>query len=90
MNPAPRPRSNANWKALYRAAILETEKSVSKQKISLAVTAMLARQKELFGTINSDEKEDLEEALFLLRAYRNARDNIDSASAGETDATAAA
>jgi hypothetical protein len=76
VNPAPAPRSNADWKSLYRAAMLETEKSVVKQKISLAVTAVLARQKELFLCRNNGEKngekEDLEEALYRLRAYRNA------------------
>lgn len=72
MNPAVPYHSNADWKTLYRAALLETEKGLIKQKISTAVTAILARQKELFGCGGSDEKEALEEALYLLRAYRNA------------------
>ena len=86
MNPAPRPRSNADWKSLYRAAIRETEKSLAKQKPSAAVTAMLARQKELFGTINSDEKEELEDALYLLRAYRSACESAGSDSKGKAAA----
>lgn len=75
----PRP-VHADWKTLYHAAILETEKSVVKQKISAAITAVLSRQKELFGCGSSDEKEALEEALYLLRAYRNAWENCEEVS----------
>ena len=62
-----------DWKALYRSAILETNRNVIPRKVRIAEQAVLARERELFyagGT--SDEKESLEEALYLLRAYKNA------------------
>ena len=68
----PRP-VHADWKSLYRAAILEPDKSVIRQKVFEAEAAVLARGRELFyvgGT--SEEKESLEDALYLLRAYRSA------------------
>jgi hypothetical protein len=40
--------SHKDWRALYRAAILETNKSVILQKIVEAETALLARGGELF------------------------------------------
>jgi len=80
---------HSDWKTLYRAAIQETENSVVKQKISPAVTAVLARQKELFSSGTSEETEALDEALYLLRAYRNAWDNADSDIRGKAAKTAA-
>jgi hypothetical protein len=73
MNTTFPPRLNhADWKALYRAAILETNKSVIPQKVSEAEAAILARRKELFCCVTSEEKESLEDALYALRAYRSA------------------
>lgn len=80
----PRP-IHSDWKTLYRAAILETEKSVIRQKVSEAEAAVLARGRELFyGGGTSEEQESLEDALYLLRAYRTAWEN-----ANEVSATAA-
>ena len=62
-----------DWKALYRAAIFETDRSLGSQKVAEAEKAILARERELFyapGTF--DEKEDLEDALYALRALRTA------------------
>jgi hypothetical protein len=73
----PRP-DHADWKALYRAAILETNRRVIPRRVSAAEQAVLARGRELFyrgGT--SEEKESLEDALYLLRAYRDACEHAD-------------
>jgi hypothetical protein len=57
----------------YRAAILEPDKSVMRQKVSEAEAAVLLRGRELFyGSGTHEEKEALEDALYLLRAHRNA------------------
>lgn len=64
---------HVDWKTLYRAAILETNKSAIPQKVSEAEQAVLARGRELFyrgGT--HDEQESLEDALYALRAFRTA------------------
>jgi hypothetical protein len=37
-----------DWKTLYRAAILEPDRSVIRQKVSEAESAVLARARELF------------------------------------------
>jgi len=84
----PRP-VHEDWKTLYRAAIQETERSNIKQKISVAVTAVLARQKELFSSGTSEETEALEEALYLLRAYRNAWESADDVSGSAAKSAAA-
>ena len=74
----PRP-VQADWKTLYRAAILEPDKSVIHQKVCEAEAAVLARGREIFyngGT--REEKESLEDALYLLRAYRNAWEHTEA------------
>ena len=87
--PAPRPIQN-DWKKLYRAAILETNRSVIPQKVSDAEAAVLARGRELFyGDGTSDEKEALEDALYALRAYRSALAEGESPTAGKVRKTAA-
>ena len=74
MNNRPPPLPiDRNWKALYRAAIFETNRSAIPKRVFEAEGAVLARGRELFsqaGTI--DEKEALEDALYALRAYENA------------------
>lgn len=70
----------AEWKALYRAAILETDKSLIPQKVSAAETAIQARARELFGTYGTgDEKESLKEALYVLHAFRAALEHTEAA-----------
>lgn len=64
--------SGTDWKTLYRAAILEPDKSVVRQKIFEAESAILLRARELFYTDGtSDEKESLADALYVLGAYKN-------------------
>ena len=77
----PRP-THVEWRALYRAAILETDKTIIPQKVSEAETAVLARGREIFygpGTV--DEKEALEDALYALRAFRNSLDHAEASEA---------
>lgn len=63
----------AEWKTLYRAAILETNENLIPQKVSAAEAAIQARGRELFGTYGTrEEKGSLDEALYTLRAFRTA------------------
>ncbi len=64
---------HGDWKSLYRAAILETNKKAIQQKVSAAESAVLARGRELFYTDGAgEESESLEDALYVLRAFRTA------------------
>jgi len=66
------PCPNRNWRFLYRAAILETDRTVLPQRVSEAEEAVRARAREIFyaqGT--SEEEEALEDALYALRAFRS-------------------
>jgi hypothetical protein len=77
---------HTDWKTLYRAAILEKNTSIVPQKVSRAEKAVLARGRELFyigGT--REEQEDLEDALYALRAFRTAWEHT-----AENDTCAAA
>jgi len=69
MKPASSPHPiHSDWKTLFRAAIFEPDKSIVGQKVAEAEAAILARREELFYSAGaSDEKEDLEDALCLLR-----------------------
>jgi len=76
----PPPPIPAEWKTLYRAAILETNKNLIPQKVSAAETAIQARARELFGTYgNGEEKESLHDSLYLLRALRTALEHTEAA-----------
>ena len=73
----PSPKAK-HWKTLYRAAIFEPNKSTVLERVSEAERAVLARGRELFyadGT--QEEKEDLEDALYALRAFRTAYQHIE-------------
>jgi len=64
---------NADWKALYRAAVHETERGLILQRVSTAETAALTRQRELFDLGgNCEERESLDDALYVLHAFRTA------------------
>jgi len=64
---------HTDWQVLYRAAILEPDKSVLRQKVSEAEAAVRSRSRELFcGGGTSEEKELLADAMYTLRAYRTA------------------
>jgi hypothetical protein len=62
-----------DWRTLYRAAILETNKADIPQRVIEAEQAVVARGREIFyGDGSAEEKEALEDALYALRAYRSA------------------
>lgn len=77
MNPVSPPHPiPSDWKTLYRDAIREPDKNVVGRKVSEAEAAVLARRRELFyGSGTNEEKESLEDTLYLLRAYRTAREH---------------
>jgi hypothetical protein len=64
---------HAEWRTLYRAAILETNKNVIPHMVSEAEKAVISRRRQLFGTMGTlEEKEALEDALYALQAFRTA------------------
>jgi len=81
MNSQPsKPSPQANWRVLYRAAIFEKDKSIVPLRVSQAETAVRARVRELFyqpGT--REEKDQLEDALYALRAFRTSWEHLDAA-----------
>lgn len=69
-----------DWRTLYSAAILETDKSVLPQRVSDAEEAVIQRRREIFydhGT--PEEKDGLEDALYALRAFRSAWQHTEAA-----------
>jgi hypothetical protein len=64
----------SNWKVLYKAAIVENDRSIGSQRAAEAERAVLARERELFygGDGTLEEKEALEDALYTLRALKSA------------------
>lgn len=77
---SPQRLAPAEWKTLYTAAILETNKNLIPQKVSAAETAIQARARELFGTYGTgEEKESLQDALYALHAFRTALEHIEAA-----------
>ncbi len=74
------PCQHTDWRTLYRAAILETNKNVILRRISEAEQAVVSRGRELFEReIDSVEQEALEDALYALRAYRTACQHAEAA-----------
>jgi hypothetical protein len=69
-----------DWRPLYKAAILETDKKILPQRVSAAEAAVIARRREIFyadGT--AEEKEALEDALYALHAYKTAWQHSEAA-----------
>jgi hypothetical protein len=70
---------HAHWRYLYHAAILETDRSVLAQRVSEAEKAILERGRELFYSASTpedstpEERDALDDALYILRALRTAR-----------------
>jgi hypothetical protein len=84
MNPGlPTFPNRPDWRTLYRAAILETNKSVLPQRVSEAEEAVITRGREIFydpATLDEfDEKEALEDALYALRAYKTSWQSAEAA-----------
>jgi hypothetical protein len=69
-----------NWKVLYKAAILETNRKAIPQKVLEAEKAVTIRGRELFGESGTlEEIEALEDALYALRAYKTAWSHLEAA-----------
>ena len=69
-----------DWKSLYRAAILETNNDAIRQRVCEAENAVIARGRDLCysgGTL--EERESLEDALYVLRAFRSPWENTHAA-----------
>jgi hypothetical protein len=65
--------NRTDWRTLYRAAILETDKSVLRQRVSEAERAVVKRGREIFYEhATPKEQEALEDALFALLTLRTA------------------
>jgi len=81
MNPVVPPFPNrTDWRTLYTAAILETNKSVLPQRVSEAEEAVMNRGREIFyDPASLEEQEDLEDALYALRAFRTSWHSSDAA-----------
>lgn len=61
------------WRALYHAAIFETNKSIAAKRVSEAEEAVAARARELFSASgdNLEERDALEDALYALHAFKS-------------------
>jgi hypothetical protein len=60
-----------DWRSLYRAAILETDRNVVAQKVAEAEKAVTGREREIFyGDGNREERNALDAARYGLRALR--------------------
>lgn len=80
MNQPIPPSHDSSWKALYRAAIVERDARAIPDLVSAAERAVLSRGRELFGQHGTlEEKEALEDALYALRAFRNALEHTEAA-----------
>lgn len=72
-----------DWKTLYRAAILETDKSAVPKRVLAAEEAVTARAREVFyGNGDPDEQEELADALYALLAFKTAWQYKDAAQSG--------
>ena len=73
-------QNRTDWRFLYRAAILETNKGVLPQRVLEAEAAVTARRREIFYADGSpEEKEALEDALYALHAFRTAWQHSEAA-----------
>ncbi len=74
------PFHSTDWRSLYRAAILEQDRTAVPRRVSEAEKAVVARGREIFYSNSSpEEKEALEDALYALRAYRTAWQHTEAA-----------
>lgn len=62
-----------NWRNLYRAAIFEKDRNLIPQRIEAAERAIVIRGRELLCELGAfEERDQLDDALYALRAYRAA------------------
>jgi hypothetical protein len=62
-----------SWKDLYQAAIFESDSNKLPERIADAEAALVISARELFYAADDDgqEAEDLDDAMYILRALRN-------------------
>ncbi|MGA7291466.1 MAG: hypothetical protein WBW53_15935 [Terriglobales bacterium] len=61
-----------SWRALYRAALFETDRTKLPERISNAEHAIVVRGRQLFGSCTDDmEDQALDDALYGLRALES-------------------
>ncbi|MGO8794123.1 MAG: hypothetical protein ACLQLC_04815 [Candidatus Sulfotelmatobacter sp.] len=62
-----------NWKDLYTAALFEVDNKKIPERITDAEKAIVARARELFaaGVDTIEEDQELDDALYALRALQN-------------------
>jgi len=72
-SPASHCLGSGSWRALYTAALFETDRSRIPSRISDAKQAIVARSRELFSTGQDTIEEDqaLDDALYALRALQS-------------------
>lgn len=71
--------NSSEWKTKYRAAIFETNRRALPTEISEAENAIIARARELFQKTGGDvdaEREELDEVLYTLQAFRRVLGNM--------------
>ena len=82
-NQPPSLTTTRNWKILYRAAISETDRNAIPLPLSAAEQSLLARGRELFRQTGDseafEEREEVDIALYCLRAYRNCWSHTEAA-----------
>lgn len=67
------------WKSKYRTVVLETNRRALPKEIAEAENAIIGRVRELFqksGTDIDTEREELDEVLYTLHAFRSVLGNI--------------
>jgi hypothetical protein len=74
------PPRHCDWRTLYRAAILETDRAVIRRRVAQAEQAVLARGRELFHGSGTYGPEFLKRTL-CLTAFRTAWEHTEAAEA---------
>jgi len=71
--PPSAPSPYANWRELYQAALLETDRRRLSERIAVAERALVARGRELFfeQAVDPEERRAVEHALNALHALEN-------------------
>lgn len=71
--------SSSEWKAKYRTLVFETNRCALPKEIAEAEGATIARARELFRGTGADvevEREELDEVLYTLQAFRSVLGNV--------------
>ena len=71
--------NSKEWKAKYRSVVFETNRRALKEEIADAENAIIVRARELFEKTGGDvdaEREELDEVLYTLQAFRSVLGNM--------------